>query len=367
VKLNRRHTKKRHYSKKSRRFKSNRKITRKHFKKQNKKYHYKMKGGMVFRGTDQGCSFWPSIYPESEINEQTVTKVFYNKFGGQDDALNKEDAGYTLFDTYDPDCDFHARKVSSGKCSTQILQGTECESDSSYRLLMDPVTKDYATTTYINTEYVGISLRTTQVRTKSFKIELITFFITLLGLRQNGNCLIFPDLNGGNVCYICNVFTQECTFKCIDVGGVFELNASQHDIEPRTIRNNIESQFNNIHYIVLEGLRNFSMRAFEYVPIKTYEDNLEMEVQKLQAALDYVTSSEETVLFKNQIEPTSSDISSRPKKSKKSSGFFHHNSDSDSGEGPSHSRFNLGNSGEGPPLHPSRNMFDSDDDEESGV
>jgi len=151
------------------------------------------------------------------------------------------------------------------------------------------------------------------------------------------------------------------------VGGVFELNASQHDIEPRTIRNNIESQFNNIHYIVLEGLRNFSMRAFEYVPIKTYEDNLEMEVQKLQAALDYVTSSEETVLFKNQIEPTSSDISSRPKKSKKSSGFFHHNSDSDSGEGPSHSRFNLGNSGEGPPLHPSRNMFDSDDDEESGV
>jgi hypothetical protein len=216
---------------------------------------------------------------------------------------------------------------------------------------MDPVTKDYATTTYINTEYVGISLRTTQVRTKSFKIELITFFITLLGLRQNGNCLIFPDLNGGNVCYICNVFTQECTFKCIDVGGVFELNASQHDIEPRTIRNNIESQFNNIHYIVLEGLRNFSMRAFEYVPIKTYEDNLEMEVQKLQAALDYVTSSEETVLFKNQIEPTSSDISSRPKKSKKSNVFFHHDSDSDSGEGP--------------PLPPSRNMFDSD--EESGV
>jgi hypothetical protein len=349
VKLNRRHTKKRHYSKKSRRFKSNRKITRKHFKKQNKKYHYKMKGGMVFRGTDQGCSFWPSIYPESEINDQTVTKVFYNKFGGQDDALNKEDAGYTLFDTYDPDCDFHAKKVSSGQCSTQILQGTECESDRSYRL-MDRVTKDYATTTtYINTEYVGISLRTTQVRTKSFKTQLITFFITLLGLRQNGDCLIFPDLNGGNICYMCNEFTQECTFKCIDVGGVFELNASQHGIEPRTIRN-IESQFNNIHYIVLEELQNFSMLAFEYVPNITYEENLKIEVDKLQAALEYVTVTDETALFKNQIELRSSDTSSRPTKLKKSM-FFHHDSDSDSGEGP--------------PLPPSRNMFDSD--EESGV
>ena len=136
------------------------------------------------------------------------------------------------------------------------------------------------------------------------------------------------------------------------MGGVFELNASQHNIESRTIRN-IESQFNNIHYIVLEELQNFSMLAFEYVPDITYEENLEMEVQKLQAALDYVTATEdETALFKNQIELTSSDTSSRPTKLKKGM-FFHQDSDSDSGEGL--------------PLPPSRGMFGDDDDEESGV
>jgi hypothetical protein len=99
----RRRTKKRRYYKKSRQFTSNRKTISRRFKTRKKRYCRKMKGGVVFKGTDQGCSFWPSIYPEDEINDQTVTKVFYNKSGGQNDALQKEDAGYAMFDRYDPE------------------------------------------------------------------------------------------------------------------------------------------------------------------------------------------------------------------------------------------------------------------------
>ena len=354
VKLNRR-TKKRRYSKKSRRFNTKRKTTRNHFKTQKKKYRRNMKGGEVFRGTDQGCSFWPSIFPENEVNQQTVTKVFYNKFGGQTDALQKEETGYAMFDTYDPDYLFHARKVSSGSCSIQILQNTECENDSSYEIL-DPT---YATTTYINTEYVGISLRYEQIKSKSFKIQLINFFIGLLRLRYEENCLVFSDLNGGNICYMCNDLGEECRFKCIDVGGVFELAANQQPVEPARIPD-IENQFINIRSLVLDGLRNFTMRAFEYVPDITYEANLAIEIQKLQAALDYVTATEETVLFKKQLEKTTTSVLlSRPDKKAKS--FFKHFDDDDE-EDPPPSRgmfsFSLGDK-----THPpSRGMFGSDED-----
>jgi len=334
VKLNRR-TKKRRYSKKSRRFNSKRKITRKHFKRQNKKGRQNMKGGEVFRGSDQGCSFWPSIYPANEVNGQTVTKVFYNNLGSQNADLQREEAGYAIFDTYDPHCLFHARKFSSGHCSTEILIGTLCENDPSYRII--------APTTYINTEYVGTSLRTTQIRSKSFKRQLISFFIDLLRLRHDGRCLVFRDLNGGNICYICDD-TEECRFRCIDVGGVFELDANQQHIEPREI-NDMRDQFMNIHYLVLEGLRNFKMPVFEYDPDIIYEENLEMEIQKLQAALDYVIATEESLLFnKNKIESTSSNTSSRPEKKQKSRKSIFYRDDSDLDEGPPLPSFKMGNS-----------------------
>lgn len=359
MKLSRR-TKKRRYSKKSRRLNKKRKTTRKQLKRQNKKCRQNTRGGgKIFRGTDQGCSFWPSIYPPNEINDQTVTKVFYNKLLAQNNDLQREDAGYAVFDTYDPDCLFHARKISSGPCPTDILRDTLCGDDQSYTIGVP--------TTYINTEYVGTSLRTTQIRTKSFKVQLISFFINLLGLRNDGRCLIFRDLNGGNICYICDDATQECRFKCIDVGGVFELDANMRNIEPRNV-GDISDQFSNIHYLVGEGLRNFNMRAFEYVPSMTYEDNLAIEIQKLQAALDYVTATEETVLFKNQIESTSSNISSRPTKTRKSM-FFRGDSDSD--EGPPLPSFKtslnmFGDDDDGSPLssvkQPSSRMFDSDED-----
>ena len=308
----RRRTKKSTYSKKSRRFNRKRKITRKHFKRQHKKHRHKMKGGEVFRGSDQGCSFWPSIFPADEESDKIVTKVFYNNLGSQNGALKNEEAGYAIFDRYDPEYLFHARKFSSGPCSTEILIGTLCENDPSYRVI--------APTTYINTEYVGTSLRTTQIRSKSFKIQLISFFIHLLHLRQNDQCLIFRDLNGGNICYICH--GEECTFKCIDVGGVFELNAKKKHIEPREIRD-INDQFMNIHYLVLEGLQNFTMPVFAYVAVITYEDNLAMEIQKLQDALNYITATDETALFKNQSETASGNTTAfRPNKPKSRKSIF---------------------------------------------
>jgi hypothetical protein len=359
VKLNRR-TKKRRYSKKSRRFNTKRKTTRKHLKTQKKKYRRNMKGGEVFKGTDQGCSFWPSIFPENEVNQQTVTKVFYNRFGGQTDALQKEETGYAMFDTYDPEYLFHARKISSGPCSTQILQGTECENDRGYEIL---VPGEYATTTYINTEYVGISLRYEQIKSKSFKIQLINFFIGLLRLRYAENCLVFSDLNGGNICYMCNGLAEECIFKCIDVGGVFELAANQQPVELARIPD-IENQFINIRSLILNGLRNFTMRAFEYVPDITYEANLAIEIQKLQAALDYVTATEETVLFKKQLEKTTTNVLlSRPGKKAKS--FFKHSNNDEEDPPPSRGMFGFSLGDETPP--PSRGMFDDEDYEEPGV
>ena len=339
----RRHTKKRRFNKKSRRFKSNRKMTKRRFKTQNKKYRLNMKGGVVFKGTDQGCSFWPSIYPPNEINNQTVTKVFYNKSGGQTNALQNEDAGYDIFDSYDNEYLFHARKISSGLCLTQILQSTECENDPGYRIIV-PKTTNYATTTYINTEYVGVSLKYEQIKSKLFKIQLITFFIGLLHLRSATNCLIFSDLNGGNICYMRDDKTNECRFKCIDVGGVFELTANQM-VEEIKIRD-INNQFINIRSLVLEGLQNITIQPeFAYNNEINYENNLAIEIQKLQVALTEITNTDETLLFKKQLREITTNVLSRPQK--KSKLFNRGNSDDEEGPHVEFPRFNN-----------SSNMFD---------
>lgn len=339
----RRRTKKRRYNKKSRRFTSKRKTTRKHFKRQNKKGSRNMKGGEVFRGSDQGCAFWPSVWPQERIDDQTtVTKIFFTV--GAALGLQNEVAGYGIFHKYDPNNIFHARLKEHGDCLTNVAMDNGCERG---------YTRNKETK-YINTEYVGTSLKYGQVRKKQFKLDLISFFIGLLSLSIEGSCLIFPDLNGGNICYMYNEVTNQYIFKCIDVGGVFELSASQ-PVEETKI-GDIHNQFINIRSLLLQGLQNFAMPVFAYVANITYENNLASEIQKLRDALNYVTATDETLLFPNK-NPLNEDVPSKPeKKSKYSSeklptfSMFHRD------ESPPSSGFNLG--------PPSGSLFGSDSEED---
>ena len=308
-------------------------------------------GGKVFRGSDQGCAFWPSVWPEDTIGDQTtVTKVFFTV--GADLGLQNEVAGYGIFHKYDPNNIFHARLKEHGECFTDVAIDNGCERG----YIRNKITK------YINTEYVGTSLKEEQVRTREFKIDLISFFIGLLSVRDvNNNCLICPDLNGGNICYVYNADTEKYIFKCIDVGGVIELDATAH-IEAENIAH-INNQFSNIHYLVNEGLRNFTIPEFTFVAENNYEDNLAPEIQKLQDALDYVTATDEIVLFKNQFETATSSetILSKPKKPKFRSIFDRDDSDEEGHPLPS---FRHSNSKEGPPLTSSSFKMFSDDEED---
>ena len=92
---------------------------------------------------------------------------------------------------------------------------------------------------------------------------------------------------------------------------------------------NINSQFNNIRYVVLEGLQNVIIPEIAYNEEMNYEDNLAGEIQKLEFALDEITMTDETLLFKKQLKETTTNVLlSRPEKKAKSRSMFFTQDDS---------------------------------------
>jgi hypothetical protein len=188
-----------------------------------------MRGGMVFDKSDEGCAFWPSIINEhGEDPDKTVTKIFFSPAAG---GMQREAAKYALFDKYDKAYLYHARLISAGDCTKEVMKDISPEC---YR-------KTAQYTNYINTEYVGKNVRDNPVNSSDFYLGLIDFYDKVLDLQENGGFyLINSENHSGNICY-----NDRNQFKYIDLGGV-ETKYAHLPITDAELVGRINMQFSNI-------------------------------------------------------------------------------------------------------------------------
>lgn len=215
-----------------------------------------MRGGMVFDKSDEGCAFWPSIINENgEDPDKTVTKIFFSPAAG---GMQRETEKYATFDAYDPLYLYHARLISSGDCTKEVMRDISPEC---YR-------KTTQNTNYINTEYVGKNVRDNQVNSSEFYLALIDFYNKSLDLnRDESFYLINSENHSGNICY-----NERYDFKYIDLGGVEETHANLPITDVGLIER-INTQFLNIKGGFIP-LSSYNLKFSPMTPGMTYAECL---------------------------------------------------------------------------------------------
>lgn len=177
----------------------------------------------------EGCVFYPSIINSHDAN-QSVTKIYKSK-----KIFDKEVESYKLFDTIDPDYNYHCRILGLGTIHfndfKDKMPGENMFNNTDYN--------------YLDIEYAGKSIIEIDdnENTSCFKRSLIDFFKAVINLRdRDGSYIIHADPHSGNICYTMNTDTMCPIIKYIDITSVSKINPTEI-IEANT---DITRQFSSI-------------------------------------------------------------------------------------------------------------------------